>query len=277
MEPSSKPYAVLAVAVPAAATIIAWALGWSMFQIFFVAIVMFCCIPIVCMGLCQWMHGNGYRFLNLGVDWSTKKDKESREIASRWGKWIVIGTIVLALACAFITYNLIVGLLLMGLSIVLMVAPIFKGLSKGSPLPSWSKGTRIAVVAVALVLAVVPFMYIVGGGMGTTESVDVSVGDDSFTVKAPFFDHTFSYDEVDDCQFMYPFDKGKRVMGYHSGTISSGHYNNSLFGDYELAAYTQVEACIVVSVDGEIYAFNQDTDELTMDVYDELIKKLDGY
>ncbi len=276
MEPTSKPYAVLAVAVPAAATIIALALGWSLFQVFFVAIVMFCCIPIICMGLCQWMHGNGYRFLNVGVDWSSKKEKESREIASRWGKWIVIGTIVLSLACAFITYNLILGLVLLGVSIVLMLAPMFTGMNKGSPLPSWSKGTRIAVVAVALILAVVPFMYIVGGGIGTTNSVDVSLDDDSFTVKAPMFDHTFSYSEVDDCQFMYDFDKGKRVMGFYSETISSGRYNNDLFGNYQLAAYTEVTPCIAFSVDGEMYAFNQSTVDLTMETFEALIEKLES-
>ncbi len=276
MEPTSKPYAALSVAVPAAATLAAWALGWSPFLIVFTAIILFCCVPIVCMGLCQWLHGNGYRFLNVGVDWRSKSDKESREIASRWGKWIAIGSIVLVWACAMIMYNVVLGLVLIAASIVLMVAPIFKGISKGSPLPSWSKGTRVAVVAVSLVLAVVPFMYIAGGSLGTSDSVDVSLGEDSFKISAPFFSHTFSYDDVDDCQYINDFDKGKRIMGFHSGTISSGHYRNSMFGDYELAAYSEVRPCIAFSVDGEMYAFNQSSDEKTMEMFEDLVKRIDG-
>ncbi len=274
MESSSKPYAVLAVAVPAAVTLAAFLMGWSTFQVMYVAIIAFCCIPIICMGLCQWIHGNGYRFLNVGVDWSSKKDKESREIASRWGKWIAIGTIVLMWACALIISNLVLGLVLMGLGVVMMIAPIFKGLGKGSPLPSWSKGARVAVVAVSLMLAAVPFLYMAGGGLGSSESVDVSLGEDRFTIRAPFFDHSFSYDEVDDCQFMMDFDKGQRMMGYHSGTISSGHYKNGIFGEYELAAYSQVVPCIVFSVDGQMYAFNQSSVDLTMEMFEKLVGKL---
>ena len=105
-------------------------------------------------------------------------------------------------------------------------------------------------------------------------SVDVSVGEDSFSVKAPFFDRSFSYDEIGGCEYFEDFPKGKRIMGYSDGTLSSGRYSNSIFGSYELASYSKVRPCIAVSVGGEMYAFNQSSDTLTESLYETLKEKI---
>ncbi len=275
MEPTSKPYAALAILVPTLVIVFGLIRGWSWFSLLFSAIILFSCFPIVCAGLCMWLHGSGYRFLNVGVDWKSMDEKKRREVASRWGLWMAIGTVILIWGTAFLMLNLVIGIILMAAGTILMVLPFAKGAAKGSPVPNWSRGKRIVVVAAFTLLTAVPFAFVMDGGAGSmSNSVDISLGDDSFTVKAPFFDHSFSYDEIDDCQYFEDFQKGRRVMGYSDGTISSGRYDNDLFGRYELASYTKIKPCIAISVGGEIYAFNQSSKDLTESLYQSLLDKI---
>ena len=81
---------------------------------------------------------------------------------------------------------------------------------------------------------------------------------------------------MDDCQYFEDFPKGKRIMGYQDTNVSSGRYNNSLFGDYELASYSKVRPCIAISVGGEMYAFNQNSDDLTWALYQSLKERIGG-
>ncbi len=275
MEPASKPYAVLAVLVPIAVLAFGLLRGWSWFSLLFSALILVCCFPLLCAMLCMWLHGSGYRFLNVGIDWRSMDDKKSREVASRWGLWLSIGTAVLLLGMALITTNLIIGLVLTVASVGLMLLPFAKGATKGSRLPAWPRSKRIAAVAVFTLLTIVPFAFVMDGGAGSmSNSVEVSMDEEGFTVKAPFFDHRFSYDEVDDCQYFEDFPKGKRVMGYYDGTISSGKYENDLFGRYELASYSKIRPCIAISIGGEMYAFNQNSDGSTELLYESLKERL---
>ena len=88
------------------------------------------------------------------------------------------------------------------------------------------------------------------------------------------FDHTFTYSEIDEIRYDADFDKGSRRMGYGTDTISSGKWKNAEFGNYELASYSNVKPCIIISVDGGIYAFNQSSDDATLNLFNDLKNRI---
>ena len=88
----------------------------------------------------------------------------------------------------------------------------------------------------------------------------------------------FDYDEIEDLGIDPNFEKGSRSIGYGTPNISSGKFKNSMFGPYVLMSYTKVDSCVFFTYDGSYYAFNQSTEEATMDAYLELksIKERNG-
>lgn len=139
-------------------------------------------------------------------------------------------------------------------------------------LPSFGTGAKVAAVIAVAVLVTVPSAVLSDTVFG--ESVNVTFDDTGVTVTAPMFDHHFNYDDIEDCRLEQDFDRGHRVYGYATGTICSGKWNNSMFGDYELASYTSVHTCIVLSVGGNIYAFNLSDTARTQSAYETIMSHI---
>ena len=268
MDRIARLYAAAAAAVTAAAVAFCWLTdGLEIYS----AIVLVCLCPLVIYSIMMWLHGTGYKSIN-GLDWRSMTEQNAKEVASKFGFWMLVSMAILLYSTSVLMHNLALGLILMGVGIAVIFIPLASGFKKGKPVPSGTPSKKAAIAVLAAAIAIVPPVYILS--LGDSASVDIAFGDDGFSVRAPMFDHTFEYDEIDGCSYYEDFDKGVRKMGYGTSEICSGHFKNDLFGDYELASYTKVRPCIAISVGGEMYAFNQDSAGSTLDAFEILKQKL---
>ena len=241
----------------------------------FPAVTLFVCFPIIMAGAYMWITGTGSRFIN-GVDWSKLNEEETKRTTSYIGLWMAVGIIVLMYGMSVLLSHMWIGLSVMGVSLVLMLITLLKPMFRKIDRPRTIFDSYKAFVAIFIItmVSLVPTTYLMTAE-STSETVDVTLNDTSFTVKAPMFDHTFRYDEIQ-IDYDEDFDKGSRRMGYNDTNIASGKYHNSEFGNYELASYVAVKPCIIVTVGDDKYAFNQDSDASTLEMFNTLKAKVPG-
>ena len=269
-----KSYAVLAIAlpvlliIPVIITSDGSFLGW-----FMPVMVLFVMFPCICMMLYVWVTGKGKRLIN-GFDWSKYTEEQSESICRRLGRDMTVLAIVITYGIAVIPSYVVPGLILTLAACALMVVDCIVLMVKpplGPPRRMGKTAAMLTVIAVALIAAVGPAFI---SSAHQAERVDVTVGDSSFSVKAPGFDHTFAYSDITAIQYEEDFEKGTRIYGYATDTLRSGRFHNSIFGDYDLASYTKISPCIVISAGGNMYAFNQQSVSDTHSLYDQLYAKV---
>ena len=271
---SWKPYLIVSVIGSVSAVAYIVYKDASLLSIIMGAVTTFVLFPIVMMSTYMWLTGKGSRFIN-GIDWTKLSEEETKNTVSHVGFWLMISMIIMMYGMSVIVSHIWIGLAVLGIAIVLAIVLIARMMSGNLKKPMMDVDS-IKAFSVFLIVAAVSLVptTVLMTEYTLSESVDVTVGDTSFTVKAPMFDHTFSYEEIDEIQYIEDFNKGTRKWGYNTGTICSGKYQNDMFGDYQLAAYKNVRPCIAISMIGEMYAFNQDSDSATMDLYDQLKSKI---
>lgn len=271
---SWKPYLIVSVIGSVSAVAYIVYKDASLLSIIMGAVTTFVLFPIVMMSTYMWLTGKGSRFIN-GIDWTKLSEEETKNTVSHVGFWLMISMIIMMYGMSVIVSHIWIGLAVLGIAIVLAIVLIARMMSGNLKKPMMDVDS-IKAFSVFLIVAAVSLVptTVLMTEYTLSESVDVTVGDTSFTVKAPMFDHTFSYEEIDEIQYIEDFNKGTRKWGYNTGTICSGKYQNDMFGDYQLAAYKNVRPCIAISVKGEMYAFNQDSDSATMDLYDQLKSRI---
>ena len=260
------PWIAVALIVPAIVTL---ASSGDVFTMGLYGVMSFCCFPLAILGIYMWATGNGWRWTN-GVDWTKMDDEQRRATASHIGKYIAVSMTIVTVSIPFMLSNFIVGILMIAAGCILALVPFINLGNRKLKAPVWDgRKTALGVAAVSIVCLAVPFIPV-----GNTDSVNVTFDEESFRVSAPMFDHEFRYDEIEQHELDPDFEKGSRKWGYGTPDIMSGKFRNSQFGDYELASYAKVGPCIVISVGGDIYAFNQSSDAATQACYDELLSRL---
>ena len=271
---SFKPYLTVSLIAPAIAMVFVIMMNDSLLGYIYPAVTLFVCFPIIMMSVFYWITGRGKRFVN-GIDWSKYTEEEAKGAISFIGFWMLISMTVMIYGMSLMFFKLWIGISLLVAAIVIMVIIFIITFTKKieRPLPTMDSIKAFSIILVVTAASIIPTTVFLTDGF-SSESVDVALDETSFTVKAPMFDHTFSYDEIDDIQYFDDFDKGARKMGYSDGKICSGKFNNSMFGDYQLASYSSVRPCIAISVGGDIYAFNQDSDAKTLELYYSLVSRI---
>ena len=272
---SVKPYIIIGIIGPALALLFLLMGNREPLQMIYPTIVLFVCFPLVMLGAFYWITGRGRKSIN-GIDWSKFSDEDAKKLVSYTGFWMMISLIVMIYGLSLIFVILWLGIVILVVSFIMLVISMIVLYVKktGKPLPAMDSVKAISVFLIIATVSLVPTTYLLSEGfMG--ESVSVTIDDDSFTVKAPMFDHTFRYDEIQ-IDYDEDFDKGSRRMGYNDTNIASGKYHNSEFGNYELASYVAVKPCIIVTVGDDKYAFNQDSDASTLEMFNTLKAKVPG-
>ena len=270
---SVKPYIALAVIGPTLALLFLLAGNKDTIQLIYPIIVLYVCFPIIVMGMFFWITGRGKKSIN-GIDWSKYSEEDAKKLVSRTGFWIMISIIVMLYGLSLIFVDFWIGITVVVVSVIFVVVSVIVLFVKKveKPLPTMDSVKAISVFLLVAAVSLVPTTYLLSEGiMG--EDVAVTINDDSFTVKAPMFDHTFRYDEIE-ISYDADFDKGSRRMGYNDMKISSGKFHNDEFGNYELASYTAVKPCIIITVGEDKYAFNQDSDASTLEMFNTLKAKI---
>lgn len=273
MDTTTKDALAVSIAVPALFTVLLFAAFGSGIACFCYAILAFCFAPVSVFGAMMLTRPDAGRWVNLPVH----EDCEHIDaIAHMFGASIIIGDAGISIAVSLIVQGCpaLIGGLLIAASIGIIILPM--AYIKRRPADfwfapsSWSRPSKTAVIILSAVLAVAPigaceFLY-----DGSAEVI-VDFDGDSITITAPLFDHTLRYDGIADVILDEDFDRGHRCIGYSGADIGSGTYENRSLGSYELAAYKNVAMCILVSFEGEVYAFNKSTEEETRAVYEELL------
>jgi hypothetical protein len=229
--------------------------------------------PCAVLGLYLFLEGRGERMIN-GIDFSSMGPEARKSASSRVGLYMTVSMVILCFAVSIIADHILLGFLLMGVSIVIIVASLI-GVEKASSKPFITRSTTVKAVAFVCVtvLCVLPGVLVSASGV-SSEAVTVEFLDDGVRIKAPMEDHTFAYDSIDQLTYDPDFEKGSRIWGYGTPNISSGTFKNDAFGRYTLMSYTKVDPCVFFFYEGEYYAFNQSTDGLTESAYEELVKRV---
>lgn len=265
-----KTYLVLSILVPAAITLAIYLVSRTVFNTLIYGLFAFISVPIAFEGVYMMTTGGAYRFLNIGIDWTKVGEEKARNVSSHYGIFMVICGIGLMVGLSFmVSMRFAIGITLLVISIVIVLIPLaFSKKMLDTPRRRYTNGTAVLLVVLCTVLTAVPAACL--GTTGDGVSVTVEMNDDSFTVKAPMFDHTFRYSDVSHIEIVDDFDFGSRMFGYAGANIVSGKWHNGSFGDYELAAFRSNHRCIAISVGGSMYAFNKESAADTTALFDQL-------
>ncbi len=235
-----------------------------------VLVAMLVIYPAMVGGLYMFLEGKGSSTIN-GVDFSSISEQEKINFTSYFGIFMTVGMILMMIALGGLLYNWLISMLLIVLSVSFVFIPIaMKSKAIKKPFVQRNGPSKVAAFMVCSVLAIVP-MIALSNMADNSEVVTVEFYDDHFTVKAPMVSKSYDYSAVSELSIDPDFDKGTRVMGYGTPTISSGTFKNAAFGSYTLASYTKVKPCIFFEYEeGKYFAFNQSTAEATQNVFEKL-------
>jgi len=231
--------------------------------------------PCTVMGVYFYLEGKGYRWIN-GIDWTGLSEQERTNACSYVGFYLAIGCIILGIAITSMLVNFILGIILIVASIIIILSSfVMPERAKSKKFVERSTGSKAAVFVVFSLLAIVP-MTAIGVSQFSQDTVEVEFLDDEVHITAPMFNSHFKYELIEDLDIDPDFDKGSRIGGYATPTISSGTFKNDVFGSYRLASYTQVKPCVFFLYEGKYYAFNQASAELTEQAYQQLLTHVKG-
>lgn len=126
-----------------------------------------------------------------------------------------------------------------------------------------------STVAIGCVIcAIIAFVMLTG-------SVNVTLTDSEVDVDASFTsDFSIEYTDITYIELRDDLDYGKRIIGAANSKVLTGTFNNDEFGKYKLAVNKSVSECVVIHTDKETYVVNCDSDESTIEMYNELLTKI---
>ena len=122
----------------------------------------------------------------------------------------------------------------------------------------------ISVVVAAVIL-------IFCGIMMFTGEIDVSYGENAFAIEASYWsDLTVEYDAIESMEYRDHDNRGIRTFGLGSARLLAGAFHNEEFGNYTRYSYTKCDACVVLTVDGNILVMNGPDLERTRAIYEKI-------
>ena len=133
------------------------------------------------------------------------------------------------------------------------------------------RNTRIAIGAFVSVIAIVAVIVIIVMSIG---SVNVILTDTDMEIDATMMNKTIPYSEIDSVEIVTDLDYGYRVAGTSNSKVLTGSFENDDFGRYYLAVYKDVSESIVVHTAEKVYVVNLVDSESTVNLYNELLTRL---
>ena len=214
--------------------------------------------------------------IGIKIKW-TLENEENWNVTHRFaGKVWVIGGLLL-MACGFLP-AFIAPWVMVAAMIVLVVVPIVysyryhkkqvrEGTAVITPLPK-SKANKIIVI---ISLAVTAVILLFCGVMMFTGEIDVNYGEDALTIEASYWsDLTVEYDAIESMEYRDHDNRGTRTFGLGSARLLAGAFHNEEFGSYTRYSYTRCDACVVLTVDGNILVMNGPDAESTRAIYEKI-------
>lgn len=215
--------------------------------------------------------------IGLKLKWTLENEENWNATHRFCGRIWVMGGLMILL-CVFLPEK--VGILVSVAALAALVAvPVLyswryhkkqvrEGTAVITPLPKNKTATRVGIVITAVTLIIVGFLMFTG-------DITVTAGETAFTVEASFSpDLTVAYEDIDTVEYRDRDDVGSRTYGYGSARLLTGSFRNEEFGNYTRYSYTQCNACIVLTSNGETLVLSAEDEETTKALYEELQSKL---
>lgn len=210
--------------------------------------------------------------IGIKLPW-TLADEENWNKTHRMGGrlWVTGGAILLI--TAFLRSKLIPFVLLTVIAVLVVVPTVYsyalfkKSGRKLYKSPKSIRNTVISAIAVTIILGAAMVLMFTG-------NVNVSWGEESFTVKATYWENIeISYDSVDSVEYRESFDGGSRTNGFGSARLLLGTFKNDEFGYYTRYTYTGGNFCVILSIDGKILVLGGADKESTREIYENIREK----
>lgn len=133
---------------------------------------------------------------------------------------------------------------------------------------------RSEKIAIVITIILIPLILIGTAVLMFTGNIEFDFGDESFTIKADYFDDlTVSYSDIDTIEYREVFKNGFRKYGFASARLSMGTFTNDELSEYVLYSYTRKGARIILSIDGETLVLGAKTDEETKAIYESIAER----
>jgi len=214
--------------------------------------------------------------IGIKIKWTLENEENWNATHRFGGKVWVIGGLLL-MACGFLP-ALIAPWVMGAAMIVLVVVPIVysyqyhkkqvrEGTAVITPLPK-SKANKIVVMLSSAVAAVI---LIFCGILMFTGDIDVNYGEEAFAIEASYWsDLTVEYGAIESMEYRDHDDRGARTFGLGSARLLAGAFHNEEFGNYTRYSYTRCDACVVLTVNGNILVMNGPDAESTRAIYEKI-------
>lgn len=296
MDSSNKSLIAVAViaafAIPLFVVLYLWSAGGDPIDLMIQAIFLFSLVPVIVMSAYMWATGRGAMLL-AGYNTSPKAVRDlydSKALTRFIGMSMTVSMILMLIALESIF--LFDGMLPFWVLFIVSLVVLFAGLIyantgsrflKEGVTPQDVKGTAaeeirknkgrntkitiLSIVSVAVVL--IGVFFFIGSG-----SVNATLTDDILKVEAPMVGESIQVDDISNVEWRDSFDNGRRVGGFGGTDISSGNFQNDEFGRYTLASYNSVPGHIVVHYSGGVLVFNLDSEEKTVQMFNDLQERL---
>lgn len=135
--------------------------------------------------------------------------------------------------------------------------------------PKMQKAAGIAVTVIlsTLLIALLPLMF--------TGSIETTLGDESLTVKASFWnDLTLDYGDIESAEYREAGVSGERIYGYASAKLLLGTFQSDELGTYTRYTYTGNQPCIVLKTARGTFVISDDTAEEVQSIYNRIVAEL---
>lgn len=218
--------------------------------------------------------------IGIKIKWTLENEENWNATHRFCGKVWVIGGLLM-MACIFLpeaTLPWVVTVLilgLVGLSFAYSYLYYKKQVKAGTYVRNgvWSGKSEKKVTVISMILLTMILIFVVV--ICFTGDIHIQYGEDAFTIKASYYnDLTVEYAAIDSIEYRDEDEAGGRISGFGSPRLSLGGFRNEEFGSYTRYAYTQCDACVVLTVDSRTLVLSGKDADSTKEIYEELLERL---
>ena len=218
------------------------------------------------------------RTMGIRVKW-TLQNEENWNATHRFGGKVWVAAGLLCMIGALLPSRVMTVILIAAITLAAVVPIVYsylyykKQLQAGTAVQTHSSPQqKIAATAITLAVGVFLVWVLFAGSM------DVKVGDTSFTIETGFWsDLTVSYDAIDAISYQTGDaapGAGTRTYGFGNLRMLMGSFANDAYGNYTRYTYASCDDCIVLSVGGHTVVLNGPDPASTESLYQTLTAKL---
>lgn len=218
------------------------------------------------------------RTIGIKIKWTLANEENWERTHRLAGKvWVITGVLCLPTALLPVTVFPYTMVALLFVSVIVPFVYSYclyrKHLREGIATKEdytrkWTKGEKIAIpIVIAILVFCIAILF--------TGEIAVHLGEDSFTVKATYYDDLrLAYADIDSVEFRTADDPGERVSGIGTPRLLLGWFHNGEFGDYTRYSYASTDACVVITSEERVLVIGLREESATRALYEDLLARV---